>query len=138
VPDFVAPAIATFRLSRTVFRAARSGPAIASLVGTRISLTLSEGATVTFRVARLAPGRRVGGRCVAPTDRNRSRPRCVRSVLLRGRILRELAAGTSRLLYRGRLRGQALRPGRYRLLVRARDAAGNVSAQRRVAFTIVR
>jgi hypothetical protein len=59
-------------------------------------------------------------------------------VLLRGRILRELAAGTSRLLYRGRLRGQALRPGRYRLLVRARDAAGNVSAQRRVAFTIVR
>jgi Divergent InlB B-repeat domain len=137
-PDFVAPAIAAFRLSRTVFRAASSGPAIASLVGTRISLTLSEQATVTFRVARLAAGRRVGGRCVAPTARNRSRPRCERSILLRGRIVRELASGTSRLRYRGRLRNKALAPGRYRLLVRARDAAGNLSSRRRAAFTIVR
>ena len=116
--DVLAPAVGTFRLSRTVFRAARSGPALAaSLVGTRISVRLSEAATVTFRVARL-----VGGR----------------SVRLRGRIVRALPAGTSRLRYRGRLAGRALRPGRYRLIVRARDAAGNVSSVRRVAFTIVR
>jgi hypothetical protein len=116
--DVLAPAVGSFRLSRTVFRAARSGPALAaSLVGTRISLRLSEAASVTFRVARL-----VGGR----------------SVRLRGRIVRSLPAGTSRLRYRGRLAGRTLRPGRYRLIVRARDAAGNVSSLRRVAFTVVR
>jgi len=136
--DAVAPAIAALRLSPTVFRAAHSGPAIATVIGTRISLTLSEDATVTFRVARVASGRRVGGRCVRPTARNRSRPRCERSVLLSGRIVRKLASGTSRLRYRGRLRNSALRPGRYRLLVRARDAAGNLSSRRRVAFRIVR
>src|SRR5918997_141054 len=107
--DAVAPGIGSFRLSRTVFRAARSGPALAaSLVGTRISLRLSEAATVSFRVARLVRGR---------------------GVRLRGRIVRVLPAGTTRLRYRGRLRGRALRPGRYRLLARALDAAGNVSAE---------
>jgi hypothetical protein len=116
-PDAVAPSIAMFRLSRAVFRAARSGPALSGLVGTRVSLTLSEAATVTFRVTRLVAGR---------------------SVRQRGRIVRELAAGTSRLRYRGRLAGRALVPGRYRLLVRARDAAGNLSSQRRATFVIVR
>ena len=136
--DTVAPAIANFRLSPNVFRAARSGPALAALVGTRVSVRLSEAATVTFRVARILPGRRVGGRCVRPTAHNRSRPSCTRSVRLRGRIVRELAPGTSRLRYRGRLRGRALQPGRYRLLVRARDDAENLSSQRRAPFVIVR
>jgi hypothetical protein len=31
-----------------------------------------------------------------------------------------------------------LPPGRYRLLIRARDAAGNLSSQRREPFVIVR
>ena len=137
-PDVVAPAMTTFRLSPSVFRAARSGPALSALVGTSVSVTLSEAATVTFRVARLVAGRRVGGRCVRPTARNRSRPRCVRSVRLRGRIVRELVAGTSRLRYRGRLAGRMLPPGRYRLIVRARDAAGNPSSRRRATFLIVR
>jgi hypothetical protein len=136
--DTLAPAIATFRLSPSVFRAARSGPALSTVVGTHISVALSEAATVTFRVSRLLPGRRVDGRCVRPSADNRSRPRCTRSVLQRGRIVRELAAGTNRLRYRGRLAGRTLPPGRYRLLIRARDAAGNLSSQRREPFVIVR
>jgi hypothetical protein len=135
--DTLPPAIASFRLSPSVFRAARSGPALSALVGTRISVALSEAATVTFRVTRLVAGRRVGGRCVRATARNRSQPRCTRSVLQRGRIVRELAPGTTRLRYRGRLAGRTLPPGRYRLLVRARDAAGNLSSQRRAPFLIV-
>ena len=115
--DVVAPRISRLRLSRARFRAARSGPALAALTGTRVSLTLSEAATVTFRVRRLSGGRRI---------------------LLRGRIVRKLAAGTSRLRYRGRLAGRRLRPGRYTLIVRARDAAGNRSSAHRVSFTIVR
>jgi hypothetical protein len=42
------------------------------------------------------------------------------------------------LRYRGRLAGRMLPPGRYRLLVRARDAAGNLSSRQRAAFWIVR
>jgi hypothetical protein len=136
--DTLAPAIGIFRLSPSVFRAARSGPALSALVGTRISVALSEAATVTFRVTRLLAGRRVGGRCVRPNARNRSRPRCARSVRQPGRIVRELAPGTSRLRYRGRLAGRTLPPGRYRLLMRARDAAGNLSSQRSATFVIVR
>jgi hypothetical protein len=136
--DVVAPVISALRLRALRFRAARSGPELSATVGTRVSLGLSEAATVTFRVSRLAPGRRVGGRCVRPTARNRGAPRCTRSVRLRGRIVRELPAGTSRLRYRGRLAGRRLRPGRYLLLVRARDAAGNRSAVRRAGFRIVR
>jgi hypothetical protein len=117
VLDTIAPAIATFRLSPSVFRAARSGPALSALVGTHISVALSEAATVTFRVSRLVAGR---------------------WVRKRGRIVRELAPGTTRLRYRGRLAGRALPPGRYRLLVRARDAAGNLSSRRRAPFLIVR
>jgi Divergent InlB B-repeat domain len=117
VLDTVAPAIANFRLSPSVFRAARSGPALSALVGTRISVSLSEAATVTFRVTRLVAGR---------------------WVRQRGRIVRELASGTTRLRYRGRLAGRTLAPGRYRLLVRARDAAGNLSSRRRASFLIVR
>jgi hypothetical protein len=117
-PDVLAPAIAFLRLDPTRFRAARSGRAMsAALAGTRVSLRLSEAATVTFRVVRI---RRDGTR-----------------VRLRGRIVRELAKGTTHLRYRGRLNGHRLKPGRYRLVARARDAAGNVSTFRRAKFRIL-
>jgi hypothetical protein len=137
-PDIVAPVISRLGLSPTRFRAARSGPELAAAVGTRVSIALSEAARVTFRVTRLLPGRRVRGRCVRPTARNRQARRCTRRVLLRGRIVRQLAAGTTALRYRGRLAGRRLRPGRYVLIVRARDGVGNTSARRRASFRIVR
>ena len=115
--DVVAPAISRLRLSPAMFRPARSGPALAALVGTRISIRLSEAATVTMRVRRLLRGR---------------------SVRLRGRVARKLPAGTSRLRFRGRLGGRTLRPGRYELVARARDTAGNRSARRRATFVILR
>jgi hypothetical protein len=61
-----------------------------------------------------------------------------RAVLLRGRIVRDLARGTNRLRYRGRLANRKLRAGRYLLVARARDDAGNLSSRRSVSFTIVR
>ena len=136
--DSVAPAISLLRLSPAMFRAARSGPALSALVGTRVSITLSEAAEVTFRVRRLLGGRSVGGRCVRPNARNRRLPRCSRRVGLRGRLVRALPAGSSRLRYRGRLAGRTLRRGRYELFARARDAAGNLSARRRTTFVILR
>ena len=136
--DVLAPAISRLRLSPARFRAARSGAPLAATVGTQLSLSLSEAATVTFRVNRLAAGRRVNGRCVRPTARNRRAARCTRIVRLRGRIARPLPAGTTRLRYRGRLGGRRLAPGRYVLTAQARDGVGNQSAVRRVSFRIVR
>ena len=135
--DVIAPVISRLRLSPTRFRAARSGAPLAAAVGTHLSLRLSEATTVTFRVRWLAPGRRVNGRCVRPTARNRGAARCTRTVRLRGRILRQLAAGTTQLRYRGRLAGRRLRPGRYVLTAQGRDAAGNRSTVRRAGFRIV-
>ena len=136
--DLVAPAISRLRLVPAMFVAARSGPALSALVGTRLSITLSEPADVTFRVRRLRAGRSVRGRCVRPTARNRRAPSCTRRVRPRGRIVRALPAGTSGLRYRGRLAGRTLRAGRYELVCRARDAAGNLSASRRATFVILR
>jgi hypothetical protein len=135
--DSVAPAITRLGLSPTAFRAAPSGPAIAALVGARLSLALSEAATVTFRVARPAAGRQVAGHCRRPTARNADRPRCSRWTPLRGRTVRSLPAGRNAVRYRGRLAGRALRPGRDRLLARARDAADNLSRQRRTTFVVL-
>jgi hypothetical protein len=55
---------------------------------------------------------------------------------LRGQLRRATAAGAHRLRFRARLGGRALRAGRYRLVLRAADAAGNRSATRRLAFTV--
>jgi len=60
-----------------------------------------------------------------------------RGVVLRGKWVRAGTAGTNRRTFRGRLRGRALAPGRYRLYVRAQDAAGRWSRARRAAFTIL-
>jgi Divergent InlB B-repeat domain len=135
--DSVAPAITRLGLSPTAFRAAPSGPALAALAGARLSLTLSEAATVTFRVARPAAGRQVAGHCRRPTARNADRPRCSRWTPLRGRTVRSLPAGRTTLRYRGRLAGRTLGPGRYRLLARARDAADNLSRQRSTTFLVL-
>jgi hypothetical protein len=51
-------------------------------------------------------------------------------------LRRAAAAGAHRLTFRARLGGRALRPGRYRLVLRAADAAANRSAARRLAFTV--
>ena len=132
--DSVAPAITRLGLSPTAFRAAPSGPALAALAGARLSLALSEAATVTFRVVQPTPGRQVAGQCRRPTARNADRPRCSRWTPLRGRTVRSLPAGRTALRYRGRLAGRTLRPGRYRLLARARDSADNLSRQRSTPF----
>jgi hypothetical protein len=136
--DSVPPAISRLQLAPALFRAARSGPELSAAVGTRVSLTLSEAATVTFRVRRLLPGRSVDSRCVPPSAKNRRAAPCTRRVRLRGRIVRDLTEGASRLRYRGRLAGHRLPPGRYLLVARARDASGNSSPLRRARFTIVR
>jgi hypothetical protein len=55
-----------------------------------------------------------------------------------GALTRHLGAGGAKVALSGRLGTKPLRPGRYRLTVTARDAAGNASAPATVTFTVVR
>jgi len=53
------------------------------------------------------------------------------------RLSRRAKAGSRSLAFTGRVKGRTLKPGSYRLLVRATDAAGNRSAARTVRFKVV-
>jgi DNA-binding beta-propeller fold protein YncE len=137
-PDITKPLLGVPSLSPTSFRAAGTGPSTAARVGTTISYTLSEPATVRFRIERARPGRRAGSRCVKPRRSNRHAKRCTRYVTLRGSFTHAGKAGQNAFIFRGRLRGRKLAPGRYRLRAAATDAAGNVSPTKRSAFRITR
>jgi hypothetical protein len=117
--DTTAPRVTARTLSRRRFRAASRGPSAkaASAVGTKVSYTLSEPASSRFRVQR-----RTGGRYVT----------------LRGRFKHAGTTGTNHFRFTGRLRGRKLRPGRYRLVMVAVDAAANTSPRKRLKFRVVR
>ena len=105
-------------------------------IGARLRFTLSEAATVTIRIDRLLPGRRLRQRCVPPRRAPNGR-RCTRAVK-RGTLTRAGVAGANRIAITGRLRGRKLPPGRYRATLKGKDLAGNVSAAGRVRFTVLR
>ena len=123
--DTQRPALTEVRLSRTTFRVASrltalkaqataprtSGPAPA---GTVLRYRLSEAATVTVDVL---PAK--GTKFLA-------------------RLTRGSEAGSRSLVFSGRMKGRTLKPGSYRFLVRATDAAGNRSTARTVRFKVVR
>ena len=136
--DVVKPVISGFALSPRAFRAARRGGSVGGSGGTRVSLTLSEPATLRFRVRRATRGRRVGGRCVKATRRNAGRRRCRRFVLRPGAFTVAGTQGANAFRFTGRLAGRSLGAGAYRLVVVATDAAGNRSASKSVGFTVRR
>jgi hypothetical protein len=105
--------------------------------GTTFVHTLTENARVVFTIHARLPGRRVGGRCRAPTARNVGRRRCTRFVR-RGAFAQNAVIGVNRKKFSGKIGRKTLRPGRYRASLVARDAAGNASTVRRLNFRVVR
>jgi hypothetical protein len=55
-----------------------------------------------------------------------------------GLVKRRIGAGAGRVALSGRIGRRALKAGRYRLLLRARDAAGNSSKPARQQLTILK
>lgn len=107
-------------------------------VGTTISFRLDEAARSTVLFQRVQPGRRVSGKCVKPTAANRSRKACVRYVGAGKLPSFAGQAKTNKVKFQGLLsRGMRLAPGTYRVVVRARDAAGNAAKKNGPTFTIV-
>jgi virginiamycin B lyase len=128
--DVVKPTLRSLHLTTRRFRLGSKG--------TSIRFRLSEVATLTLSFERVRAGRKVGKRCVAPTRRNRRHKSCRRYAALKSVLtLRRQAAGEHRISFRGRLAGKALAPALYRLTLRARDAAGNVSTRARATFTLL-
>jgi Tol biopolymer transport system component len=106
-------------------------------VGTTISFGLSEAARSTLTFQRRGPGRRSGRNCVRQTDGNRSHPKCTRYVNA-GSINADAKAGQNKVRFQGLLtRTRKLSLGGYRVVVGARDAAGNRASRNGPAFTIV-
>ena len=141
--DSTPPRLST-DLSRATFSAYTRGPSVRAAgrvrrrLGTRVQYRLSEAAITTFTVQRILLGRRRGRACVRPTRSNRRARRCTRHAPLRGSFRLTGRAGVNRFVFTGRLAGRTLRPGRYRLVGRARDLAGNVSRPSLDRFRIVR
>jgi PKD domain len=111
-----APVLSGLRLAPSRFRPARRSRAARRRGGTQIRFALSEAARVELKVQRRRHGRWVRA----------------------GRFALKGAAGANRRRWSGRLRRRPLPPGRYRLVARARDNAGQRSAPARARFRILR
>jgi hypothetical protein len=140
--EFVPPPppgwITSLAMSPKAFLPLRRGGAVASATkgkakrGATVRYALTAAAAVTFTVERGTRGRRVGGKCVKQTKRNRDRRKCARYKRVRGSFTHQGAAGQNKFRFSGRIGAKALKPGRYRLVGSAGDAV------KRVAFRIVR
>jgi hypothetical protein len=116
------PVLSALAVSAKTFAVGRAATAVSARVahGSRFRWSLSEAASVTIRIER----------AVVVNGRKRFRTA--------GRLRRASTAGASTVRFSGRISKRALRPGSYRAVVHATDAAGNRSGARRVGFRIVR
>jgi hypothetical protein len=126
------------RLHPTRFRAARGrGASISVRSGTTIVYRLSEPARVTFTVQKHRALSRICRRRLA-VNRHRTGLRCRRWISVKGRFAKASVAGANSVHFTGRLKRRPLKPGSYRFVIRARDAAGNVAPPKRPTFRIIR
>ena len=119
----------------------RLGSALAKIskvpVGTTISFRLSEAARATLTFQRQGPGRKSGKNCVKQTSGNKSHPKCTRYINA-GSINADAKAGQNKVRFQGLLtKTRKLSLGGYRVVVGARDAAGNKASRNGPTFTIV-
>lgn len=147
--DRVAPRVFSLTLSPRALRAARSGPPFVALtkrvgrgVGAKVTVRVSEPGMLVFSVYQRLDGRRVGRRCLPSKKAPRRSKRCVRLRQI-GRDVSAAARGLRAVLrFTGRVprsRGggfSSLGRGKYRLVVRAVDAAGNRSSPRAADFVV--
>jgi hypothetical protein len=86
---------------------------------------------VTFTLKRKAPGRKVKGKCVKPTKKNRTHKQCSRLVGVPGAITQTGTTGANGFTFNGKIGGHKLGPGTYQLI--AATAGGSRSVKFRIA-----
>jgi hypothetical protein len=106
-------------------------------VGTTFNFNLNEAAAVRLDFTQRVPGRKVRGRCVAPTRHNRHKHRCTRTVS-RGQLSFLGHAGANHVKFGGRISAtKKLKPGKYTLVITA-TVPGEPPTTTKLSFTIVR
>ncbi|MDO8630492.1 MAG: hypothetical protein Q7R41_08360, partial [Phycisphaerales bacterium] len=137
--DTTPPVITALSMSPSAFRVgAKSTPTIARRVpvGTKIRFMLSEASSVRLAIERALPGRRTGKTCVRPRKALRRKRKCTRYKRV-GALQRQGATGKNSVSFSGRIGREALKPGRYRLIVTATDAAGNAGTANPKRFRVL-
>ncbi|MEV4423091.1 S8 family serine peptidase [Patulibacter sp. NPDC049589] len=113
-----------------------------SRAAAKLTVRTSEAATVRLTIERRLIGRKSSGKCRPRTKANRTKKSCVRWTAQRTQTLK-LAAGTKGVAPSAARavtvkmtdgRGKRLKSGTYRIVGRATDLAGNVSASHTVAL----
>jgi hypothetical protein len=79
-------------------------------------------------------GRKLGGRCVTPTKKNRRHPKCTLLVTLPGRLTLAGKSGVNHFTLNGKIGGHNLDPGMYQLIA---SPTGTRGAPSKVTFKIV-
>jgi hypothetical protein len=93
---------------------------------------------VSFAFTQRLAGRKVNGKCVAQTNKNRRKRFCKRTVT-RGTLSFTGHAGTNKVSFQGRIsRIKKLTPGTYTLVIIATTATGQRSQPKSLSFTIVK
>ncbi len=136
--DHSAPSISAIKLSAKRWRVGSSLAKISKApVGTTISFGLSEAARAGLTFQRAQPGRKSGKNCAKQTSANKTHPKCTRYVNA-GTINFNGKAGQNKVKFQGLItKSRKLSLGTYRVVVAARDAAGNGSSRNGPTFTIV-
>jgi PKD repeat protein len=129
-PKNVAPKLTGVQVSPASFK-----PRKGKKGGTTISFTLSESASLSFVVEKSAKGRKVAGKCVKATKKNRKAKGCTRWAKV-GSFTGAAGAGKKTLAWDGKPAGKKLKKGAYRLTAVATDAGGLKSAALVSRFTI--
>jgi hypothetical protein len=107
-------------------------------IGTTFTFTLNEQAHVTLAFTQRLPGRKVNGKCVSQTKRNRRKGACTRTVT-RGALSFTGHSGTNNVSFQGGIsHSKKLAPGTYTLVITATNSAGQHSTAGPLSFTIVR
>jgi len=107
-------------------------------VGTTFSFMLNETANISFAFTQQVGGRKVKGRCVVQTRRNRHDRACKRTVT-QGTLSLTGHGGTNKVSFQGRIStSKKLRLGRYKLVITATNSAGQRSQSKSLIFTIVK
>lgn len=143
-PQAVLPALTSVSLKPAKFRVAKKATAKVAARkkrktsrGTKIRFTLNIPATVTMRIDRKVPGRRAGTKCVRPTRKNKRKKACIRYFKAGVLTRKDVPAGKRVVPFTGRIGRKALKPGRYRVVLRAASPSGDSAGVYR-SFRVVK
>jgi hypothetical protein len=92
----------------------------------KVHYKLSEAATVSFQLEKKKKGRRVGGKCVKQTAKNKTKKACPLFKKVGAKFNGPGKQGNNQVTLPN---GKKLKPGTYRLTMTATDAAGNTTTK---------